>query len=172
MEKFMDCLTDESQDVFVGGMVMVSVMMKGLAEAFSGLGWEGDDTKNEFAKLEEVMKKHGITEEFLKTIEEVKPAIPEDAIKALIKPVKDKPEFVADMFEAFDSLGDDKQDANPGNGFMGELTELKIDGDSATAVVVGKKDGKERKQDMSFKKIDGGWLIHLEVPKTMPGLPN
>lgn len=162
MEAFMECLTEESQDVFAGGIAMVSVMMK----AFSGLGGQDEKAKEAFTKIDKVMADHGLTEEFMKNMQDAKPSSPAEGFKELLKPVKDKPKFVSEMMAALESMGD-KGSSGPGDGFMGELTDVKIDGDTATGVAVGKKDGKEEKEDLNFKKVDGGWLIHLEID--MPG---
>lgn len=163
MEKFLNCMTEESQDVFAGGIVMVTMMVKGMAEAFGGLGGEADKAKEKFAKLDEVMAKHGLTKEYLKGIEEVQPGTPEEAMKKLLEPVKDKPELVSDMMEAFKELDESGDGPDPAKAFSGELEDLKIDGDTATAKMVTTVDGKKEKEDIKFKLVDGGWLIHLEL---------
>ena len=51
----------------------------------------------------------------------------------------------------------------------GELKDLKIDGDKATATLVRKKGGKDAQEPIEFRKVGGGWK--LELPERPMGGP-
>ena len=145
MEGFMNCLTPESQDLFSGILVMLGSMMKGLAS----LAEDDAETKEAIVKMDKVLDKHGLTEEFMKKMEESDESDPEKAIKLVVEPIKDKAAFVADMFEAFKGLDD--EGGSPADQFKGTLKDIKIDGDSASAVL---EDGGET-EPIQFKKVKG-----------------
>ena len=43
-----------------------------------------------------------------------------------------------------------------------KVSEIKVKGDTATAKVAATVDGKEMKDDGSFKKVDGDWKLDLD----------
>jgi hypothetical protein len=140
-------LTPESQDKLAGGMVM----MMGFVAAF--------DQENA-GEIEALLKEHGLDMDSLD--EESGDEESHDMAAAVAKfaePIKDKPEFIADamaLIEKLDKDGD-SSDAWP----TGKLEELKIDGDKATAVVVTSGDGGGDREPIEFRKVDGGWLVHI-----------
>lgn len=151
---FCGTMTAESQDVFAGGMAMGGMMM----QAFAGLG--GEEGAAEAKKIGEVLAKHGITEEFGKKIEDDETIKgPEEAMKKMLEPVKDKPQFVADMMAAFKGMKGMK-DQNPVNK-TATLKDVKIDGDTAKATIEATIDGKTSSSPIAFKKVDGKWLMDL-----------
>ena len=152
MEGFMNCLAPDSQDIFAGMLVGLGAMMKGLAS----FAEDDPEAKEAVAKMDKVFDKHGLTEEFMKKVEESDESDPEKAIKLVVEPIKDKAAFVADMIEAFKGL--DEEGGSPVDQFKGVLKDVKIDGDSASAVI--ESDGE--KEDIQFKKVKGGWLIYLD----------
>lgn len=121
-------LTPESQDG------MCAVMMIGAA--FAGMTDEAAGKE-----VEAIMAKHGITEDSMSP-------------EAKSPPIKDKPAFIADMMSFMSKHADDSEDGSDMGMPKGELTDLKIDGDSATAKVDD--------EPISFKKINGSWLIHMD----------
>jgi hypothetical protein len=162
---FCATLTDDSRDTLAGGMVMMPLMLKG----FVKLAPE-DKQKEILAKLkplEEVMAKHGLTEEALAKMKDAKPAGkgPEaimQAFKQLLAPVKDRSAFVADMIAAMKKL-DPKQAKQGPLAADAELKDVKIDGDTAKGVIVTKKDGQEKRDPVAFRRIDGSWKIDLPL---------
>jgi len=66
------------------------------------------------------------------------------------------------MMSAFEKMGDGEQDETPLSGDA-KLVDVKEDGDTASATIVMTKDGAETKEPISFKKIDGTWLIEMPM---------
>ena len=140
---FCATLTDDSRDTLAGGMLMMPLMLKGFAKLAPA-----DKQKEILAKLkplEEVMAKHGLTEEALAKMKDAKPAGkgPEaikQAFKQLLAPVKDRSAFVADMIAAMKKI-DPKQAKQGPLPADAELKDVKIDGDTAKGVIVTKKGG-------------------------------
>jgi hypothetical protein len=163
---FCATLTDDSRDVLAGGMVMVPLMIKGFAK----LAPE-DKQKELLAKLkplEDVMAKHGLTEEALaKMPKDEKPGGkgPEaikQAFKKLLAPVKDRSAFVADMIAAMKKM-DPKQAKEGPLPADAELKDVKIEGDTAKGMIVTKKGGQEKRAPIDFRRIDGSWKIDLPL---------
>jgi hypothetical protein len=160
---FCGTLTNDSRDMFAFPMVMLPVMMKGFAKFFP------EEKRKEFlAKLkplEEVLAKHGLTEEALNKMELAKPAgkgldAMKEALGKLLAPVKDRCAFFADMMKAFQKMDDKK-----GKGGVilrdGELKDVKIEGDKAKGVFVRQEGGKEQRDPIQFARVDGSWRIDL-----------
>jgi hypothetical protein len=128
--------------MLAGGMAMVPLMIKGFAK----LAPE-DKQKEILAKLkplEEAMARHGLTEEALAKMKDVKPAgkgpeATKQAFKQLLAPVKDRPAFVADMIAAMKKM-DPKQAKEGPLPADAELKDVKIDGDTAKGMIVNKAD--------------------------------
>ena len=160
MEGFMNCLTPESQDLLAGAMVMLGTMMKGLA----ALGGEDADAQQSMSKIGKVLEDHGLTEDAMKKMEGADESDPASAMKRLVEPVKDKAAFVGDMFEVFSGM---ENGATEDFEFKGTLKDIKIDGDSASAVL---EDGGTSKP-VQFKKVKGSWLIHLDPSELAGGFP-
>jgi len=90
--------------------------------------------------------------------------------------VKDKPGLYADMM-AFMSAHRKKGSQLPRQvDSLGQLTELKTSGKTATGIVTVTEKGTEIRTRIQFKKIDGSWLIDPDLrlparktpPKTRP----
>jgi len=165
---FCDCLTDDSRDTFAGGMAFAGVMMK----AFGELG--GKEAQAKLKPIDDVLSKHGLTEESLKKMEKGPPigGAEKDvakAMKEMVAPIKDRSAFVADMVAALKQVEDKGKDQAP---FPKDavLKDLKIDGNSAKAVVVGQQEGAERSEPIEFRKVGAGWKIELPMgpPKLEP----
>jgi len=86
----------------------------------------------------------------------------EDYAKEMAEPIKDKIAFIAQMIALLDKIVEPEA-PEQGNRLLdkGKLTELKIDGDTATAIVVTIEDGAEQKKPIEFKRIDGHWFVGL-----------
>jgi len=156
---FADTLTTESQEAMAGGLAMAGLFMK----AFAGFGGASKDekTKSAFEDMDKVLSKHGLSEEAMKKMggEKKKDMSPQEAMAKIAEPIKDKPQFIADMMGVLTKIDPEKQKV-PLNEDA-KLTDLKVDGDTAKGTVVTKKDGKEQKQPIAFKKTSSGWKIDI-----------
>jgi len=120
-----------------------------------------------FKPIFDALDKHGLTEKATKEVKKSKdPKEHEKAKKAVLKQVKDPEAFLVDLLVAFDSLGGLKDK----NKTKEKLSDVKIDGDKATAVIVRTiktKDDKEmeRKEKVQFVKVDGSWRM---IPQLKP----
>ncbi|MHC4914367.1 MAG: DUF4878 domain-containing protein [Planctomycetota bacterium] len=151
MRKFMKCLTPESQDMMVGGVVAVAVMTTEMAKAMGG--------KSD-ADMEALLKKHNVSGADVKAMN---PSSMEAGMKQLAAKVKDKPGFMADFAALAEKKGKKEGVAMTG-GAEGTLKDVKITGDTAKGTVVTTKDGKETTDTIEFRKVDGRWLIHMVPP--------
>ena len=151
MEGVMNCLTEESQETFVEMLVGFFGMMKGF------VGLAGEELPEPIAKLDKVMKKHGLSDKVLEEMEDES------------YPVKNKAALVGDFFKGME-LAKAEELPPLWNGLIqqsGKLEGISINGDSATAAAV---DGDTRKM-VSFKKIGGGWLIHFGTEEDLIPAP-
>lgn len=161
MGAFYDCLTVESQNVLAGTAVMVGSMMKLMA----GMGALGGpevqaEAQQDAAEMTAILEKHGVTEESLKGASP-NPAMMGDpqAISGLADAVQDKRALVHDVFTLLDKLREG--DSDMGSQFTGELKDLKIDGDRATAKLMTPR-GEE---ELDFHKTADGWKLHIDMGK-------
>lgn len=169
-ETFASCLTEESQDQIAAAMVMVGPAMKmalGMATAFGGA--QNEEQKAELAKLEstvdkmnDILEKHGVDPDNIDMSSMMGPNMnDEEAISKIVAPIKDKPAFIGEMLTQFKALADEqKGEEMPTDKMLkGELKDLTIDGDSATATIAY-SDG-SADDPIQFKKTDAGWRIDL-----------
>ena len=153
VEAFLKCMTEGTQEMFAGTMAMSAITMKQAGGLLKAVG--GKEDKEAFENMSAVLDKHGLTDEYIKGLGGVrKVSKPQGVLTELLKPVKDKPAFVADIMKALEPI--QKDTGIPKDVFAGELSNVKINGDSATAVV---KDSFPR--PLAFKKVDGSWLIDM-----------
>lgn len=170
---FAGCLTEESRDVFAGGLVMMTGMIKAFSVGFAGP--EGaEEAKAKIKPLDDVLAKHGLTEEVMKKAEPKQPPGGGDpeamtkALRAMAAPIDDRTAFIADVFAAFEKIGDSPADemdmlANA------TLADVEIDGETATGTVIQRQNGQEKKEPIEFRKVDGSWRIHLTAEEFMQG---
>jgi hypothetical protein len=158
------CLTDESRDGLAGTLVMGGMLMKGFAAL------DKDKGKESAKQIEDVLTKHGLTEEHLKKMDQEPPAKgsdPKDDMKVLaklIEPIKDKTAFIAEMMTVMKKVADKDTLVSFGN----ELKDLKIDGDTARGTFLMKQGGKEKQEPIEFRKGSNGWKIQKQFgPKGM-----
>jgi hypothetical protein len=164
------CLTVESQNVLAGGMVMMTGMLKMMGGMAAMGGPEAAaQSQQMIAAVSAVLAKHDIKDEALAGINpsDAQAMSNPETISALADPVKNKPQFIADMFAAMEPF-------NQGQGFgeqfteqiAGTLKDVKIDGDMATAIVVTTK-GEE---PLEFRKTAEGWKLHINLDQmAQPG---
>lgn len=164
MGAFYDCLTVESQNVLAGTAVMVGSMMKLMAGMGALGGPEAQAAQQETAEMAAVLEKHGLTDETLKNVGP-NPAMMNDpaAIGALADAVKDKRALVHDVFTVLDKMREG--DSDLGSQFTGELKDLKIEGDRATAKLLTPR-GEE---ELDFHKTADGWRLHIDLNKINRG---
>jgi hypothetical protein len=157
------CLTVESQNVLAGGMVMMTGMLKMMGGMAAMGGPEAAaQSQQMMAAVSTVLAKHGITDAALAGIQPNPQTMSDpNAVAALADPVKDKPQFIADMFGALEQFN---QNQGFGDQFTeqiaGTLKDVKIDGDTATAVVVTTK-GEE---PLEFRNTPEGWKLQISLP--------
>lgn len=133
------CMTDESQEMMAGGLLLIG----GLVSAFGG---------EESAGLTAVMQRHGIDPE-------EGPDIDENG--AFDLPIRDKPQFIADMLAAMEATGENIDEGPIAWAESSELADLVMDGDTATATVVSMTEDGEEREPIEFRRSDGAWLVHL-----------
>lgn len=154
MGGFYDCLTDESQDVMVSSMVMV----KSMVAMMSAMG--GPEAAKEFAPIDAVMEKHGVTNEAIAEVAPNQMTWMEDraSVGKVANIVADKRGFVAEVYAAMDKAG---KGGDLSSKLNGELKDVKIDGDQATAKLVTA----EGEEELDFRKTATGWKMHIDMAK-------
>lgn len=166
-EGFCRCLTPDSQNLMAGMFSMLPSMMR----SFAALGGEEAIKKidTQFAKIDEVIKKHGLDASKLPGMPEMMKVQKDEAkMKALfdnmLAPVKDRAAYLAELMKAFESLQDGQPGApNLAEAIDGDLKDLTVAGDTATGTLVVTRNGDTQEQPFNFKKVDGGWLIDLPI---------
>jgi hypothetical protein len=146
-------MTVESQESFAGMMAFGGVMI----QAFAGLG--GPEGAAAAADIKKALDKHGLTEDVLKKLEGDAGMDPEKAMKALIKPVKDRGAFVADLMGAMKKMEGFK-DRSPINKDT-VLKDVKTTGDTAKGTIEFEQEGKKESQPIAFKKVNGKWYVDI-----------
>ena len=157
---FCDCLTTDAQDQLAAGFVFLGGFMQ--------LAMMGDDedAKAMATEIRELLEKHGVTEDSSSKVNIDMNASEKDQGKEMRKlaaPIKDRPAFIAEFFAVLEKHGKDKTKPFESDA---KLVDLKTEGDTATATVVQTSEGKEEKNSIEFKKVDGAWKIALG-PKMM-----
>jgi hypothetical protein len=177
-----DCQTEDSRETFVGSTAVFGCLVKELSEPHS----EAPARKS----LEDVLKKHGLPDKHMEKHIGFRPPrppgraaegpahIPDDAttfflalllhddgtgrrrIEEFLKPIKDRRAFVADAHTAMKTFKSFKGERMLQGA---ELEDLKVNGDSATGLMVYKREGKELRLPIGFKKIAGSWKIDLRA---------
>jgi hypothetical protein len=147
------CLSAESVQSMTQGMLLAGSLMA----AFGG---------DQAADIQAVMEKHGIdlpepTISFSVGPDGQPPEQPEPP-PAEMPEIADPAGFIADMFAALEKLdqgpaGDQKLE----QWTQGELQDLVIDGDAATALIVSKGTDGEQREEIEFRRQASGWLVHL-----------
>jgi hypothetical protein len=154
------CLTEDSRVVMVGGMAQIGVFMK-LSANFPGTK---EEDKARFKAIDDVLKKHGLTEEHFSKLS--KEPMPKDkagmqaALRKIGAPVKDRAAFVADMMKTMKSLSKDGQ-SDFAAIKSAKLEELKVEGDTAKGVIVTQVNEKDKREPIEFRKVSGSWLIEI-----------
>lgn len=151
-------MTPQTQERMIGSMIMVPMMIWGMQEAFAGDDAEKKKAAQDKLKaFSDTLKTHGIDLDEKKEGDKPNVQNPDEMFKELLKNVKDRPALFEFVMKTLDELPDAK--SNPM--VDGKLEDLKESGDSATATVKTKQDETETSTAIEFKKIDGGWFVHM-----------
>lgn len=166
-EGFCECLTPESRDQIAGMLLMGAMVARGFS-GMAALG--GPDTVREveekFKPLADVLDKHGMDEETMKSLRSEGPIRPgatnQEKLNRVLAPIKDRNQFVADMIVAMQSMGNRDQ-STP---FQSDATleDLEVTGDTATGFIVQTRSGTQKRERIDFKRINGSWKIALPTP--------
>jgi len=146
-ETAMQQMTEQSQAKMAGGLVF-------------GLGMMAAFDPKSKDEVESLLKEHGLDPDAEEDDEPIHGNDMEAALKKMTDPIEDKPAFIADAIALMKKLN--KKEGGSSFDFpVGKLEDLKVDGNSATAVIVVSKKGKEEREPVEFRKVDGGWLVHI-----------
>ena len=161
------CLTAESRDETTGTCIAVAGFVKGFAKAV-----EADKaTRERIEKLDQVLAKHGLTEEMLQRKDDQPKIDLSDLSKSkaelvkLAKLVKDRDGFVIDFVTALKTS--DKK-SGPFEDIVGSnpmLKDVKIDGDAAKGTLVGTQGDMEVRRTLNFKREGGSWKMEMPHPE-------
>ena len=143
-------LSPESQAMLAGMSIMGS--------SFATMDESGQEDPGKAKELKELLTKHGVDlegDDSEPSAEEQK-AGPEAVMMAMTESIPDKPAFIAEINAWMEKNGDDS-----GGGFaeLGNLSDLTIDGDTATA----QSETEFGAQPIEFRKTGDNWVIHLPV---------
>lgn len=175
---FCKCLSSESIDFLAGMLALSGAAMSAMDELpgppMGGLGgFVGgmDDLEDQRAmqqmkaakpKIMEILAKHGLSEELLKDPGRQSSVDSPADFGKLADPISDKMLFVEEMLRAFDS-GGLYEPEDWMFYFGGELSDLEITGDKATATLLQEEYGEGFRTPMQFKKVDDRWLIDMSM---------
>ncbi len=136
-----ELLTQESQESMAGAMIFAGSLMA----AF-------DEEKGK--EFEQLLSKHGLDIDPKEGPAGMEDASMEEALKAVVRPIKDKPAFIADMIGWLDENADGSGFDDIGSGTLGDLT---ITGDTASGTITVD----EELDPIEFRRSNGRWLIHM-----------
>ena len=163
MRGICNCLTEESQETLAGMLVIGGTMMSKMQAGMATMaqGQAAEEAKKAVAAVDSVFEKHGVTEDALQENLGTMVGPPSgERLRDLAAIIKDKLGFITDMYAALEPLG---QTAKFGEQFeeqiAGELKDVEVDGDQATAVVVTDR-GEE---PLMFRKTPAGWKLHIDM---------
>jgi hypothetical protein len=161
----MDCITEESQSVLAGGLVMMGAAVKFLGGMVTFGGDLPGNPKQYSDAVAEILEKHDITKAKLDELGPVTAMAPDaGAVIKLGDLIANKPAFVADMFSVMEQFNQNGINDQLETQLAGTLKDVKIDGDAATATVVTTR-GEDQ---LDFRKTAAGWKIHFDLNK-LPG---
>ncbi len=160
---FVDCVTEESQQTLAGSMVFMGGMIK-MMSGMAALGGPqaSEQAKQQFAELNAVLERHGVTEDALKDAVKKAQGPPNpEAVKAAGDIVDDKRVFIAEMIGAMDKIGQGGPTFAEkfSEEFVGDLKDVTIDGDQAKATLVTAA----KEQPIEFRQNAHGWKLHITM---------
>jgi len=138
-------------------------MLRAMGAKFADRKGADDETAVRMAKVDVIMKKHGLDPDKEPTgeiTEDMKEMVVE--FKKDLSPVKDRAVFLGEMLQVLsDPEGYGLKGPDLKAIFGGELKNVKVEGDSATATLVRTQNGQEQSTPYAFKLVDGIWLIDV-----------
>jgi hypothetical protein len=165
-------LTPDSRAQTAGQLTFIGLLIKGFTVGFAKDDEAKEKARAKFKPLDEAMAKHGLTEEAMKALEPKAKKMFGDKVdfktltdeqkgkllRLMVSPVKDHCAYLMDLVAALDKLGTKRESLE-----LGELKELKIEGDSARGMAVVSAGGTESTRPIEFRRRDGSWLIELPL---------
>jgi hypothetical protein len=170
---FVGCLTPDTLKEMAGVYAVQGLLRRELVESGGKDGAKDDKLAKRWKPTFDVLDKHGLTAKATKDVKLGKtPAEHEKAQAAVLPLIKDRAAFLVDYQEALDKdrpkIKEEELNA--------KLTDVKIDGDKATATVVvtikAKKDKEkdaEEKEPVEFLKVGDSWKINPNPKKKDEG---
>jgi hypothetical protein len=150
------CMTPQTQEMMLGGMAMMVQFMGAMP---------GGD---KFKGAADILTRHGAKLDAKPDMSSLvggpdAKANPQEALKKVVGDVKDKPACLAEVMAWLEKNGDEKTKSGMNSEQMANstLTDVKIEGDKATAKITSKIGGKDESQDVHFQKIDGRWYADM-----------
>jgi len=159
--------TPESQDMMIGGLTFMT-------QFASALGGPAEAAK--MKPVSEVLTKHGVNLDM--KLDDAKPTFPppgpeeaekkqKEVMKKMTANVKNKPACIGEVMAALEKSGDKKAADSAKEILDSKLSDVKIEGDVAKGKMTVTKDGKEKTEDVEFKKINGKWYADMTKSKGM-----
>jgi hypothetical protein len=136
-----ELLTPDSQKSMAAAMIFATSLMAA-----------SEEEKGE--ELEELLRKHGFDPNAPEVPRKIVASSPQEALKTLVGPIKDKPAFIADMVGWLEENADASGFTDIPSGKLGDVT---IEGDTASGTVTD-DDGSD---PIEFLRLNGRWLIHM-----------
>ncbi len=163
---FCDCWTDEGLGWLTGGMAMTVNMFRLMSEKESQDGGVPDDVTKatqRTKRLTQLLIKHGFTGGVVPELNIVagdnapKPVQQQvrEQLNQISSVIADKANFFAEFLEIVEEVSDLPMDTLLPSGST--LSELKIDGDSATGVILKPTEDQVRECPATFSKVNGEW---------------
>jgi hypothetical protein len=147
----LQCMTEDGGKAMVGTVIIVTSDQA-----------ESEFTDEEVAKkYTVVLEKYGVGKKDLEPKDFSRPIHRDERIMIAGGKVSDRAAFATEMVKAMEEAGDKRFSKSP-FGSEAKLTDVEIDGDTATATAVGMRNEKEAKREVEFKKVDGKWLVELK----------
>jgi hypothetical protein len=159
---FCNCLTEESLETVAGAMVVMGGMMKQTsALALLGGPQAAEKVRDQLAPINAVLEDHGVAAADLDSAAKIAMSPTNaQALRGAANPIADKRMFIAEMLGALSSSGRDIRFVEQiTEAFASKLKDVKVEGDGATATLVGSTD----RQPIEFHKSPDGWKIHLSI---------
>ena len=168
-----ECFTPEAVKQIATDIATQGFFLRDRAEGKFGKDQGKDAVEAEAKKLKpllDVLDKHGLTEKATKDLRPANFRPTKEQREGLQKLIKDPEKLVVDFMTAQAKIEppppQGKDQPKP------KLSDVKIDGDKATAnVVVTLKAGnesKEIKQPVRFQKVNGGWRVNPQPDRDKP----
>ncbi len=151
IKRVFQATTTESQELMAASLVLAL----SLAAAFD------PDSEQDIRQL---LEKHGIKiDESESETDEASAPDPMQSMRAVVQPIQDKGAFIADAFAWMDKQAQGERGPDQGLARLaqGQLVELQVDGDMATAQVTTKAEPDVEPMPIEFRKQQGRWLVHL-----------